>query len=64
MSVVRLMSKPYIILRNPLDGRYRVFDNTPSTTPYDMCYCGGDTIEEALESAEAWFDISPSEVEL
>ena len=58
------MSKPYIILQNPLDGRYRVFDNTPETTPYDMALCGGDTIEEALESANAWFNIKPEEVEV
>ena len=56
--------KKYIILQSPIDGRYRVFDNTPDATPYDMALCGGDTIEAALKLANIWFGITPDEVEV
>jgi len=64
MVVLLVTTKPYIILKNPLDGRYRVFDNTDEVTPYDMALCGGETIEDALKLAETWFGITPEEVEV
>lgn len=58
------MSKPYIILRNPIDNRYKLLDNKEDVTAYDMCICDGIGIDDVLHDADAWFDIKPSEVEL
>ena len=54
----------YLILRNPIDGRYKLVDNKPDATAYDPCIVDGKTIGDVLWDAQAWFDIRPSEVEL
>lgn len=54
----------YLILKNPIDGRFKLVDNKPDATAYDMCICDGKTINDVLWTAQAWFDIRPGEVEL
>lgn len=54
----------YLILKNSIDGRYKLVDNKPDATAYDMCICDGKTINDVLWNAQAWFDIRPSEVEV
>lgn len=54
----------YLILKNPIDGRFKLVYNKPDATAYDPCIVDGETINDVLWDAQAWFDIRPSEVEL
>lgn len=64
MVVLQVNTKPYLILKNPIDNRYKLVNNKPDATAYDMCICDGKTINDVLWDAQAWFDIRPCEVEL
>ena len=57
------MSK-YIILFNPIDEKYKLMDNKPDASPFGFCLVDGDSVNDVLHDAKAWFDISPKEVEL
>lgn len=59
-----MSNKPYIILRNPIDERYKLLENKDGVTAYDMCVIDGKTVKHCLTRAKNWFDIAPGDVEI
>jgi len=62
------MSSPFVCLRNPHDGEWKVFNYRSGQDPYAPNYgcpiANGKTPEDAIKMAEDIFGINPDEVEV